>query len=152
MKLLVAGKDRSADVGSGFPSRIAEMAAHPDVPYRLGPDRLPASALWLASSSSEREYMDRLIAISRTGVGIGALDFYIPRKPGPAGSMMAAIKRALWKLLKYQHDEFSFHQTAVNVQLVSLVEFMREEHRREVGLLEGRIAELEKGGTGGSRE
>jgi|GEM_PF-6736934 len=142
MKVTVAGKERSEELCAGFPSRMAEMAAHPTAPYKVGPEqgRLPASALWLATAANEREFLDRLISISRTGVGVGAIDFYIPRKPGLAGAAMAAIRRMFWKLLKFQQDEFAFHQTAVNMQLVSIIELLREEHRRDIARLEAKQA------------
>jgi len=70
-------------------------------------------------------------------------DFDIPRKPGPVGSVMARVKKALWKLLRYQHDRIAFRQNLINSLFTNAVEFEMAERKRTDADLNRRLDKAE---------
>lgn len=145
MKLSIAGRDRTQDLGPAL-RRQAEIMARGD--DRHQPARIAAdiSALALARAKSDAEYMDHLIRLIRYRDAVDTPDFDIPRKPGLAGLIMARFKAFLWKLLRYQHDRIAFRQNLINTQLTSALEFEFTQRQKEMADLKRRVAELEKQG------
>ena len=147
MKILVAGVDRSADLGSEVVGAAKAMVAAKTA-GELPPSMAPgASVLTLGCSRNEGEYLDRLTTLMLGRAGIGTYDFYVPRTRGLPGSVAAVLKRLLWKLLRYQHDRVAFQQNAINTQLTAAVEFMQAEYELRIDALAKRVAELEKKGN-----
>ena len=140
LRISVAGRDRTADLG---PALQAEAAAHEADPlyYQLPPELQAAS---LRGCRNESEFEARYFALLRRKHHTATNDYVIPRKPGPAGALIGRLRRVLWKVLVYQHDRMSFLQNMINTSLVSALDFDRQELRREVGRLEARIAALER--------
>ena len=147
MKIVVTGADRSEDLGQEITNAARAMVAS------RGRDELPVflatedSVLSLRDAKTEAGYLDRLTTVMLSRTGVGTFDFYIPRKPGPLGSAGAAVKRFLWKLLRYQHDRVAFQQNSINIQLTAAIEFMRAEYQQKIVTLEKKVAELEKKGN-----
>jgi len=143
MKLFIAGADRNLDLGLEISEQAGTMVAEKKK------DELPIflehgdSVLSLRAAGSESEYLDKLVTLLLSRAGVGTYDFYVPRKPGLIGNLAAFLKKALWKLLRYQHDRIAFQQNSINIQLTSNAEFMRAEYNRKIMALEKRIAELE---------
>lgn len=147
MKIVVTGADRSKDLGQEIASAARAMVA------AKAKDELPVflaaadSILSLRAAKSEAGYLDGLTTVMLSRTGVGTFDFFIPRKPGPLGSAGAAVKRFLWKLLRYQHDRVAFQQNSINIQLTAAIEFLRAEYEHKIATLEKKVSELEKKGN-----
>jgi len=131
LKLQVAGKDRSGDLGREI---AGSAAVRPDhglatlIAYEM-------DVLGLCSADSAAEYLDRHVKVLRVRNQVDPSAF-----EGPMGR----VRRFLWNLLRYQHDWTSFRQNSINVQLSYELEFEKEERKKQVAELERRIRELEK--------
>jgi hypothetical protein len=137
MKILVGGKDRSQELG---PALSEDARIRGEDPRCLFLD-WSVNALSLADARDESDYLERLTRLVRYKNHVDTRIFDIPRKPGIRGSILAAFKQFLWKLLRYQHDRVTFRQNLVNSNVMALIEFQREEIRK----LEARVADLERG-------
>lgn len=150
MKLIVAGQDRTQDLGQTLRHEAEAME-------RMDSSRKPAeissgiSALALRHATSDADYLNELIRLLRYRHGVDTLDFKIPGRRGPRGWLMIRIKKALWKLLRYQHDRIAFRQNWINAMLFSTLEFEIAARRKEVAELSRQVAQLEQqsGGKGG---
>ena len=142
MKLIIAGRDRTEDLGRDLRRQVAAMD-------RLEPARQPArlpadiSALALARAMSDTDYLDQYLRLIRHREAVGTYDFNIPHKAGPAGWCLAGFKALLWKLLRYQHDRINFRQYLINNQLTSALLLEVAARQKDVADLERRVAELE---------
>ena len=149
MKLSVAGRDRTHDLGRELRRQAGVMergeANHKPKSALVAPEIMP-----LARAQSEAEYLDQLIGLIRCRNAVDTLDFAIPRKPGVVGLFMTKLKARLWKLLRYQHDRIAFQQNLINIQLTSALEFEVTQRQKETADLKRRVAELEQ--QGGKRE
>jgi len=147
MRLTVANSDVTDGLGQEVSSSARAMVA------AKGRDELPIflqvqdSVLSLRSAKNEADYLDKLTTLMLSRTGIGTLDFHIPRRPGFVGNCGAALKRLLWKLLRYQHDRVAFQQNCINIQLTAAIEFMRAEYEHKIEALERKVAELETKGN-----
>lgn len=148
MRLEVAGRDRSGDLGRDIAGAAGTMVAaktEDELPALLEPGK---SVLSLRSSKNEAEYLDRLTTLMLSRTGVGTFEFYVLRRPGLLGNAGAALKRILWKLLRYQHDRVAFQQNSINMQLTAAIEFMQAEYEQRIEALEKKVAELEKKSAG----
>ncbi len=147
MHLVIAGKDRTADLGAAL-RRDAEAMA------RGGRDRTPPrlppaiSALVLRQAGSDAAYLDEFLRLLRYRDGVDTCAFAIPGRPGPLGRLAVAVRRLLWRLLRYQHDRMAFRQNLINSALVSALEFEQSRRRAACDALERRLAALELPGAG----
>jgi hypothetical protein len=140
MKIVVAGEDRSAELG---PVLRAEAAAHEaDPSWHPLPAELQAPGL--RGARTEQEFETRFFELARRKNHVGTEPFDIPHRPGALGALSARIKQVLWKVFRYQHDRMAFHQNMINSHLTNALEFERDALRREVARLEARMAELER--------
>jgi hypothetical protein len=136
LKLHVAGKDRSGDLGREI---VAAAAHRPDhglathIEYEM-------DVLKLRTADSAAEYLDRHVKILRARNQVDPCAF----EGSVSCGFMGRVRRFLWNLLRYQHDWMSFRQNAINVQLSYELEFEKEERRKQVAELERRIRDLEK--------
>jgi hypothetical protein len=143
MKISVAGRDRTEDLGPGLRRQAEAMT-------RLDPRRQPAripeeiGALALARAKSDAEYLEQFARLVRYRDAVDTFDYNIPRKPGLTGFLMGRLKGFLWKLLRYQHDRIAFRQNMINGLYTSGLEFEIVARRKEIAELEQRVAELEK--------
>jgi hypothetical protein len=137
MKILVAGKDRTQALA---PLLSEDARRRGQDPRCLFLD-WSVNALSLADAPSGEAYLDKFLHLTRHKNHVDTRVFDIPRRPGPAGRLLAAFKRLLWKLLRYQHDRVTFRQNLINSNVTALLEFQRDEIRR----LAARVAELERG-------
>ena len=143
MKIFVANKDRTADLGADIraAAQVLMRGGEREVPAQLPPD---LSALSLTRGKSDADYLANLIRLIRYRDAVDTLDFDIPRKPGLAGLIMSRIKAFLWKLLRYQHDRIAFRQNLINTQLTSGLAFEVAARQKEIAELKRRVTELEK--------
>lgn len=136
MRIIVAGKDRSAELG---PALAEEADRRSQDPRCLFLD-WSVNALSLADARDEGDYLHRLTRLVRAKNHVDTRIFDIPRRPGRLGSALAGFKRLLWKVLRYQHDRVTFRQNLINSNLTALLEFQQGEIKR----LAARLAELER--------
>jgi|APCry1669188910_1035180.scaffolds.fasta_scaffold62932_2 hypothetical protein len=147
MRLTVANSDVTDGLGQEVSSSARAMVAaktRDELPIFL---QVRDSVLSLRAAKNEADYLDRLTTLMLSRTGIGTLDFHIPRRPGFIGNCGAALKRFLWKLLRYQHDRVAFQQNCINIQLTAAIEFMRAEYEHKIEALERKVAELETKGN-----
>ena len=128
-RIVIAGQDRTGEMLAALSAGEGESPSSP--------------GLGLARSASEGEYLSRLLELLRTRDGLHTRRFDIPSPPGLRGRILRLIRRLQWKALRFQHDRMAFQQNAINGQIAAALEFLREEHRRDVAKLEARIAALE---------
>lgn len=140
MRLFIANKDRSNDIGRGI-QEAADLRKR-----RGGPCFLPRqySALSLKDARNDAEYLGIFVNLLRNRTGLDTEDFDIPRKPGPGGRFMAALRRFLWKLLRYQHDRMAFKQSVVNDLVAGHLEFEMAVRDSQIAALQDRLDELER--------
>ena len=146
MKLTVAGRDRSADLGAAMAAEGARLAVQAGV-VPLWPGH---SALSLKAATDESDYLRRFTGLLRLRHGIRTGDFHIARAPGLRGRLSLAVKTFLWKLLHYQHERLAAQQSLVNELAIAALEFQQEQAARELRELRGRLERL-GGADGGGR-
>lgn len=140
MKILINNSDRTAEMETRIRNGSHAHAG------RRGPDEIAQdiSALRLADAASETEYQQTLLRLIRYRDNVDTLPFDIPHRGGIRGRVMVAVKQALWKLLRYQHDRMTFRQNLINTLYTSAIEYEQDRREQEIKRLEARIAELEK--------
>lgn len=140
MKVYINNQDRTAEIKD----RIADgIRAHGK---RNPPNYVPAelNALDLLNASSQAEYMDILTRLIRYRDNVDTVIFDIPHRGGWRGRCAVWIKKKLWNLLRYQHDQLNFRQNIINSLYTSALEFAWDERRSEIARLEARISALEE--------
>ena len=146
MKIFIGNTDRTAELGPALNAAAERALADPR--HVLLPPELLATSL--RGCRDEREFLDRLLELVRRKSHVDTIRFDIPRKPGFVGSAMAAVRKFLWRALRYQHDRVIFRQNMVNSQFMNAIEFERDLLRADVVRLEKRIEQLEKNRGGGA--
>ena len=139
MKIIIAGKDRTSDLGSEI-QQSAETLKKGKGPIFISPE---ISAADLLNTGSEHEYLQELIRLLRYRDAVDTLDFDIPKKPGLFGLIAAKLKTFLWKLLRYQHDRIVFRHNLINGIFTSTLEFESALREKETVELKRRIEALE---------
>ncbi len=140
MFVQAGGKDLSAELGPVLRERARALREHEHAPREL--DEVCA-ARSLCRAESDAEFLDRFVALLWHKTGVSTQAYYIPRRPGPLGTLMAAGRRLLWKLLRYQHDRIAWQQNMINTQLTMALELVHTSTAQELAQLRRRVAELE---------
>jgi hypothetical protein len=148
MKIILAGKDRAADIGSQVVAEAARLKAVGSI-GSLSPEH---TALRLKQCANGDEFMHDFLDLLNMRHGVRTTDYYIPRGPGLRGKVAVALKTVLWKLLRYQHDRTTFQQNLINELEINAVVFQRDRLNREVANLKIRIERLEQGLAKGGAE
>lgn len=146
MRIAVAGKDRTGDLGR----TLAEEAARLESAGPIGRFAPAHSAVVLKESAGAADYQRRFIDLLRMRQAVQTADYYVPRAPGLRGRAAAALKTVLWKLLRYQHDRISFQQNLINELALDALEFQQGRTDRELANLKRRVASLEGGRAKGA--
>ncbi len=139
MKIIVANKDRTSDLGAEIQqsARARRRGRAPEIISR------EISALNLLKAGSEHDYMRELIRLLRYRDAFDTLDFDIPRKPGLIGLVSARLKMFLWKFMRFQSDRIAFRQNLINGMFTSALEFEMTIREQEIAELKRRTAVLE---------
>lgn len=140
MKITVANRDRTADLGAAVRTTAQARRQQGPQPISIDPE---ISALRLRQAASDTEYLEILIRLMRRREDSDTRDFEILRKGGRLGPFVAAAKKFLWKLLRYQHARMAFQQNLFNEMAVSALEYEAVQRRREIESLGRRVAVLE---------
>ena len=141
MKLTVAGRDRSGDLGAA----IAEEAGRLKASVAVGTLSPEHSALRLKQAANLEEYITSYMELLRIRHGVQTTDYYIPRRAGIRGKVSSTVKKYLWKLLRYQYERIMFQQNLINELEINSAEFQRDRIKEELAELRHRIASLERG-------
>jgi len=143
MKLIIATRDRSEDLGPWLREQADAMQS---LPSDRRPTVLPAiiAAKSLAHVTHESQFQDEFLRLLRYREGVDTLPFRIPRRPGLLGALMATAKKGLWKLCRYQWDRITFRQNLINTFYNHALEYEQQQRKRDVTRLEQRITSLEK--------
>ncbi|MFN2352425.1 MAG: hypothetical protein ABR497_10810 [Kiritimatiellia bacterium] len=145
MQIWVAGKP-APELAGQVRAAADDMARGPRRPDEVSPE---IGAPALAHCASDADYLEHFMRLLRYRDAVDTLDFEIPCRPGPAGRLMRALKRVLWKLLRYQHDRIAFRQNLINGLHTQALEWELRQRQREIAELRGRITALERQAEGG---
>ncbi|MGD9782262.1 MAG: hypothetical protein AB7V14_08935 [Kiritimatiellia bacterium] len=146
MRIAVAGKDRTGDLGRSIAEEAGRLKSAGPV-GRFAPEH---SAVVLKESAGAADYQRRFIDLLRMRQGVRTSDYYVPRAPGLRGRASAAAKTLLWKLLRYQHDRISFQQNLINELAIDALEFQQGPMEQEWADLKRRVESLEEGRAKGA--
>lgn len=137
MRLVIAGKDRTSDLGQAVTRRAARHRG----PLSAWSPR--DSALFLRESRDSSDYFDQFWRLMRLHHAVSTDAFPIPARPGWAGNQIRKIKKVLWRVLRYQHDHVTFQQNIINELVASAVEFQHTSVRESLADLERKVQHLE---------
>lgn len=140
MKVYVAGEDRSEDLGAELEA-AAEALARGGAPRGVLPTHV--SAMSLRHATTEQEYLDELIRLLWYRTGIETSPAHVPHNGTRRSRLLAWLRLAAWKFLRYPFDHTAYQQNAVNTQLAAALEFLRRQDSGELAALRERVAELE---------
>lgn len=146
MKIAVAGKDKTSELGQEIAAEAARLKASGSIGM-LFPEH---SALRLKEHPSREGYLYRFIELINMRHGVRTTDYYIPRGPGLRGKVAVALKAVLWKLFRYQHVRIASEQNLINELSIHAQAFQRDRLEQELKDLKQRIESLEKGQAKGS--
>jgi hypothetical protein len=103
-----------------------------------------AERLNLASLHSEEQFLAFYLDCLRSAVFVDISDFEIVERRTRFSRPLIALKRVIWKLLKFYTYRLWSQQNQVNGLLLAAVEGMQSSHAEKVRRLEQRIEELER--------
>jgi hypothetical protein len=122
MKLIIAGKDRSSDLGQQMADRAKQRVQSNSISF-LSPQH---SALRLKEEITSEGYLGQYIQLLRIRHGVSTAPFAVPARAGLSGRIMAMVRRFLWRLLRYQHDRTTFQQNLINELLIDGIEMQQK--------------------------
>ncbi len=97
----------------------------------------------LLSMKDDEEFLDRYVACLRQVVPVDINDFPIAERRSLFAPLSKAVKKVLWKLLKFYTYRLWSQQNQTNGVLLGVIETMHRRHREEVEALKARISALE---------
>ena len=100
----------------------------------------------ILTMKDDEEFLDRYLACLRQVVPVDINDFPIVERRSFFAPLSKAVKKVLWKLLKFYTFRLWSQQNQTNGVLLAAVETMHRRHKTEIEALKARIAELEKRG------
>ncbi len=97
----------------------------------------------LANLQNEEEFLSFYLECLRDAAFVDISDFDIIERRPRFGSLLVALKRAIWKLLKFYTYRLWSQQNQVNGLLLAAIETSDNQSREHIRALEKRITELE---------
>lgn len=98
----------------------------------------------LAHMRDEDEFLEFYLESLRESVTVDISDFDIFERRARFSRVFVAVKRFVWKLLKFYTYRLWSQQNQVNGLLYSAIESIESRSRKKISELESRIAELEE--------
>ncbi len=92
----------------------------------------------------DKEFMERYLACLRQIVPVDINDFEIVERRSRLAPLLKALKRTIWKLLKFYTYRLWSQQNQTNGVLLAAIEIMDRRHGAEVAALRARIEALER--------
>jgi len=114
---------------------------------RVGRAELPN----LAQLKTQEEFLAFYLECLKDAVFVDINDFEILERRRFCGAALVALKRAVWKLLKFYTYRLWSQQNQVNSLLLAAVEGLAARNRDELRALEERVARLEQRAAGERR-
>lgn len=99
----------------------------------------------LQNLRNEEEFLDFYLECLRDAVFVDISDFDIVERRASFSKLLIALKRTIWKLLKFYTYRLWSQQNLVNGLLLSAIETAENRNRERIRQLEERLAKLEKG-------
>ena len=99
----------------------------------------------LENLRDEAAFLEFYLECLRDAVFVDISDFEIVERRARLSRPLVALKKVIWKLLKFYTYRLWSQQNMVNGLLLSAIETSERQHREKIEELEKRIAELEAG-------
>ena len=97
----------------------------------------------LLTLKDDESFMERYLLCLRQIVPVDINDFEILERRSRLAPLSKAIKRTIWKLLKFYTYRLWSQQNQTNDVLLAAIEIMDRRHKKEVAELKARIEALE---------
>ena len=98
----------------------------------------------LLALKDDESFMERYLVCLREIVPVDINDFEILERRSRLAPLSKALKKVIWKLLKFYTYRLWSQQNQTNNVLLAAIEIMDRRHKKEVAELRDRIAELER--------
>ena len=140
MKIIVAGQDRTTDLGEGV--RADAEARRDAAPFRAySPQH---SALTLRETGSEAEFLDRFRGLMALRHGLNLNPRPRPIPWTPAGRLVWRVKQKIKSWLTMEHPRLVVQQSAINELTIAAIELEHAAVVQELARLRARVSQLEK--------
>lgn len=106
----------------------------------------------LLNLKGDEEFLGFYLKCLREAAFVDINDFVIREKRSTLAPALLALKKVLWKLLKFYTYRLWSQQNTINGLLVTGLESMDEKYREQIKRLEARVEELEKQQHGKDKE
>lgn len=97
----------------------------------------------LLTLKDDESFMEQYLVCLRQIVPVDINDFEIPERRSRFAPISKAIKKVIWKLLKFYTYRLWSQQNQTNNVLLAAIEIMDRRHKKEVAELKARIEALE---------
>lgn len=98
----------------------------------------------LLNLRNDEEFLSFYLRSLREAAFVDINDFSIRERRSALAPLLVALKKTIWKLLKFYTYRLWSQQNTINGLLVTGVESLEEQYRERIHRLEARVAELEK--------
>ena len=102
----------------------------------------------LLNLRNDDEFLAFYLRSLREAAFVDINDFDIRERRSAAAPLLVALKKVIWKLLKFYTYRLWSQQNTVNGLVVTGIESLEEQYRERIARLESRVAELEKQARG----
>ena len=145
MKISVAGKDRTDDLGKRLSKGVH---SRPD--DGLANSITKEAGLVLPHTGEEiNAYADRQIGVMGGHTNIDVTTIRFARRPGLVGMAGWLLRRLMWKLQRFNFEWLTFKQNTINRQFAHQIELEHAARARQAEQLEKRVRTLESRLAGG---
>lgn len=104
---------------------------------------LPSSIDDLNNARNEAEYQETLIRLLREKSAVDLNRVELPSSPGLPGKVRHLVRKVLWKLFRYQHEQVTIQHNAVHELQAAALEYQHDLFRKRIGELEQKLDRLE---------
>ena len=98
----------------------------------------------LLTIKDDEAFMDQYLVCLRQIVPVDINDFEILERRSRFAPVSKAVKKVIWKMLKFYTYRLWSQQNQTNGVLLAAVETLDRRYRKEIAALKARVAELEK--------
>jgi len=143
MRLTIAGKDRTGDVGNDVAKDAPRLS-------NAGLDRLlngEKDLLLIGNKHGGDAFLAEYIRLlrCRNTIDYTEIDFPSSRRT----KLISIVRKVMWKLTRPFHDWFAFRQNSINRSLLYALEFENEQRRMDILRLEQEIERIRREKSGG---
>ena len=98
----------------------------------------------LLNLKDDEEFLGFFLRCLREAAFVDINDFAIHEKRGALAPALVALKKVIWKLLKFYTYRLWSQQNTINGLLVTGIESLDDKYRDQIKRLEARVGDLEK--------